>query len=96
MVISQRIDGEWYRVVDGNWFKVIGKLNKFEDAWEYSDGVIECDSCGKKFNFRSETSVEYITEADCYLNGKEHEWIIGKTIRGSVRECNNCNKYEVR
>ena len=30
MVISQRIDGEWYRVVDGNWFKVIGKLNEFE------------------------------------------------------------------
>jgi hypothetical protein len=75
------------------------------DAWERrsEEGVDDCD-CGKKFRWKRETSVEYISNADCLLNKEEHDyddscdWLSNKDNTEEefrVCQCKKCSDYKI-
>jgi uncharacterized Zn finger protein len=77
-----------------------------DDAWELrsEEATIKCWECGKVFRWKRETSVEYITNADCSLNGEEHsfeendDWTtIDREPNKEFKICNckKCSEYEV-
>lgn len=64
------------------------------DEGEYGD--VECDGCGRKFEFTSETTVTYTSEKNCELNKEEHMWVPDYRVgsAGKVREkCQNCEQH---
>jgi hypothetical protein len=47
---------------------------KHEDSWECSNsGTFDCDKCDKTFSYERIITIDYYSEADCKLNGEEHD-----------------------
>ena len=76
-----------------------------DDAWErrLNEDIEECWECGKKFHWKRETSVEYITECYCEDNKEEHDFDIENSIwidsneqmQFRIVECKKCSKCKV-
>ena len=70
--------------------------NEDQDAWETLDKdddkyEIECESCGKKFWGEKCVMIDYRGEADCELNGEEHD--LEPTKNKGQQECKTCGQY---
>jgi len=68
--------------------------NEDSDAFEmdFNDDKIEieCD-CGKKFWGEKCVTIDYRGEADCELNGEEHD--LEPTGNEGQQECKTCGQY---
>lgn len=52
---------------------VCGDWESFSNSYGDESEDFECESCGKKFTGQRVITVDYRTEADCEMNGEEHE-----------------------
>jgi len=76
------------------------------DMWEHSEqeDIFECPDCGKKFNWRRDTSVEYITTCNCEDNNETHDynepddWMTHKEENYDFKicSCKKCSEYKVK
>lgn len=68
---------------------VCGTEEEFREHDPFGETSIdfECDECGKKFECRQVTTVDYRTEKDCKLNGEECE--------AGDYHCKKCDSYDV-
>ena len=76
------------------------------DMWEVSEDarLEECPECNKKFRWRRETEVEYVSTCNCEDNNEEHDYdFSGGWTKHSknnylfkIGHCKKCSEYEVK
>lgn len=63
------------------------------DSWELGEGEdigeMECDECENTFYARRNITIDYTSERDCSLNGKEHRRVLAK----HMDRCSECDVY---
>ena len=68
---------------------ICGNPDDIEDCNPFDEEPIEfeCEECGKKFECRRVTTIDYRTEKDCSLNGEECE--------AGEYHCKKCDSYDL-
>lgn len=72
--------------------------HEFECSYEYNEGLIECEECGKNFSFYKTISVYYTSnKRPCANNEEPHNWLSmsfeydGEILFPNLYRCQNCN-----
>lgn len=69
------------------------------ESKDYSeDRIVEkCEECEKKFYSHQVTVISHHGEADCELNGEEHDWVANSLGDGKTHDfcsvCDKCKPY---
>lgn len=66
-----------------------------DDSYDYDESdTLECDNCGKFFDYRRVTTIDYRAEANCEANKESHVWKthVGKDSQTSYhcKVCRHC------
>jgi len=63
--------------------------------YEWDDGELECDGCGKEFSYCREIEVTYTTtKKDCVSNGEEHDFVFDHEYDYVQRYGRNKDNYK--